>query len=106
MRHIYEQGFYSPNNQQKLQEKLDLVVMPKKGKWSKKDRLIETGEEFVVARKQHSAVESAINALEVHGLDCCPDRYVALAVVAKNIQKLGTTLLLKEKQREARKRKK
>jgi len=29
--------------------------MPKKGKWSKKDRLIETGEEFVAARKQHSA---------------------------------------------------
>jgi len=109
----FDKGFYSPNNQQKLQEKLDLVVMPKKGKWSKKDRLIETGEEFVAARKQHSAVESAINALEVHGLDCCPDhgtdgfdRYVALAVVARNIQKLGTTLLLKEKQREARKRKK
>jgi hypothetical protein len=41
-------------------------------------------------RRQHSAVESAINALEVHGLDRCPDhgikgfeRYVALAVLAK-----------------------
>jgi len=49
------------------------------------------------ARKQHSAVESAINALEVHGLDKCPDhgidafeRYVALAVLSRNIQKLGT----------------
>ena len=37
--------------------------------FSKKDREIETEEEFVAARKRHSSVESAINALEVHGLD-------------------------------------
>jgi IS5 family transposase len=56
----------------------------------------EHSDEFKRARKQHSAVESAINALEVHGLDVCPDhgidgfkRYVALAVVARNIQRLG-----------------
>ena len=47
----------------------------------------------------HSAVESAINALEVHGLDKCPDhgidgfkRYVALSVVARNIQKIGSII--------------
>jgi hypothetical protein len=41
-------------------------------------------------------VESAINALEVHGLDRCPDhaidgfkRYVGMAVVARNLQRLG-----------------
>jgi len=54
---------------------------------------------FQQARRAHSAVESAINALEVHGLDPCPDnglegfkRYVALAVVARYIQILGATL--------------
>ena len=108
----FDKGFYTPANREQLQKTLDKVVMPKKGKWSQKDKAIETEEEFVSARKQHSAVESAINALEVHGLDCCPDqgidgfkRYVALAVVARNIQKLGATLLKEEKLREARKRK-
>jgi hypothetical protein len=56
-------------------------------------------------------VESAINALEVHGLDQCPDhgiqgfeRYVALAVLAKNIHRLGTVLREAQKERLKRKR--
>jgi IS5 family transposase len=56
-------------------------------------------------------VESAINALEVHGLDKCPDRgiegfkrYVALAVVARNIQRLGALLRQQEREAEQRKR--
>ena len=43
-----------------------------------------------------SAVESAINALEHNGLDCCRDqgaqgfeRYVAFAVLARNLQTQG-----------------
>ena len=57
-----------------------------------------------------SAVESAINALEVHGLDRCPDhgvdgfkRYVALAVEARNIQRIGAILTQQQQQREKRK---
>jgi hypothetical protein len=57
-------------------------------------------------KRQHSAVESAINALEVHGLDICRDhgiegfeRYVALAVLSRNIQKLGVILRDQERQR-------
>jgi hypothetical protein len=60
-------------------------------------------------RCQHSAVEPAINALEVHGLDRCPDhgikgfkRYVALAVMARNIQKLGAELRKQERAAEER----
>jgi IS5 family transposase len=56
-------------------------------------------------------VESAINALEVHGLDRCRDsgidgfkRYVALAVVARNIQRLGAVLLEQERERERARR--
>jgi hypothetical protein len=92
----FDKGFYTPQNREALQERLEKVVLPKKGKWSKKDREIETEAEFVAARKCHSSVESAINALEVHGLDRCPDhgiegfkRYIALAIVARNIQKIG-----------------
>jgi len=63
---------------------------------SSKDKVREYDEEFVQAKKQHSAVESAINALQVHGLNKCPDhgidgfeRYAALAVLSRNIQKIG-----------------
>ena len=56
----------------------------------------ESDPEFVSLRKKHAAVESAINALECHGLDRCLDhgiagfkRYVALAVLARNVLRLG-----------------
>jgi len=92
----FDKGFHTPSNQQILKEELKIVVLPKKGKLSVADHERESNPEFVAARQQHSAVESAINALGVHGLDLCPDhslvgfkRYVALAVVARNIQRLG-----------------
>jgi hypothetical protein len=95
----FDKGFYTPTNREALRQLLDLVVLPKKGKLSQHDREIESSEAFRASRRQHSAVESAINALEVHGLDVCPDhgidgfrRYVALAVVARNIHKLGEVL--------------
>jgi IS5 family transposase len=92
----FDKGFHSPENQRELSQRLDRVVLPRKGKLSAKDREIEQSEPFVASRRQHSAVESAINALENHGLDRCRDhglhgfkRYVALAVLARNIQKIG-----------------
>lgn len=94
-----DKGFHSKDNQERLKEIVGLVVLPKKGRLSATDRARESDEEFVELRRQHSAVESAINALEQHGLDVCPDhgivgfkRYVALAVVARNIQRLGAVL--------------
>ncbi|MBT8420460.1 MAG: ISNCY family transposase [Gammaproteobacteria bacterium] len=107
----FDKGFYSPANQVQLAECLELVVLPKKGKLSQADRARETSPEFVCLRRQHSAVESAINALEVHGLDRCPDhgsdgfkRYVALAVVARNIQRLGAVLRQQDADKERRRR--
>lgn len=95
----FDKGFHSPNNHEDLGELLDQVVLPRKGKRSAKVRQIETNEYFIKARRQHAAVESAINALENHGLDRCPDhgitgfkRYVALAVLARNIQILGAAV--------------
>jgi transposase, IS5 family len=94
-----DKGFHSRENQARLKEIVDLVVVPRKGRLSAVDKATETDTEFVRLRRQHSAVESAINALESHGLDLCRDhgikgfkRYVALAVVARNIQRLGAII--------------
>jgi transposase, IS5 family len=106
-----DKGFYSPANQEVLQSRLACVVLPKKGRLSQADQVRQSEPEFVKLRKQHSAVESAINALEVHGLDKCPDhgikgfkRYIALAVVARNIQRLGAVLRQQEQEVAQRKR--
>ena len=103
----WDKGAHSQQNQCDLKELLDLVVLPKKGGLTEAERQRESSPEFKLLRREHSAVESAINALEVHGLDQCPDhgirgfeRYVALAVVAKNIHRLGTVLREQEKQRQ------
>ena len=82
------------------------MVLPRKGRLSKEQALHQSSQTFVQAKRQHSAVESAINALEVHGLDVCPDhglagykRYVALAIVSRNIQKLGALVRDRNRQR-------
>jgi transposase, IS5 family len=109
----FDKGFHSKNIQEELAKLLEQVVLPRKGKLSKQAQEIEGSKEFRQARHKHSAVESAINALEVHGLDRCPDhgvegfkRYIALAVVARNIQRIGSILEQQEKEREERKRRK
>lgn len=99
----FDKGFHSPYNQTKLAAMLDMAVLPRKGKLSAINQEIEKSEAFKAARRRHSAVESAINALENHGLDRCPDhgiegfkRYIALAIVARNIQIIGHMLQQKE----------
>jgi len=86
--------------------------MPKKGKLSKSDAEIEKSDEFIRARKKHSRVESAINALENHGLDICPDhgklgfkRYVSLGILARNIQKIGQLIQKNEQKKQSRRKK-
>ena len=95
----FDKGFHSRPNQEALKSSLDLVALPKKGRLSVADQLRENDPEFVAARRRHSAVESAINGLEHGGLDRCPDhglagfeRYVALAVLARNLHRLGAIL--------------
>lgn len=109
----FDKGFHSRQNQADLKTVLDRVVLPKKGRLSEADKTREYSEEFIASRHQHSAVESAINALEVHGLDKCPDhgitgfeRYVALAVLARNIQKLGAIKRNLDREREPASRRK
>ena len=95
----YDKGFHSKANQINLKTEVPMIVLPRKGKLSIESRKEEGTTEFIRLRRMHSAVESAINALEVHGLDRCPDhglvglkRYVALAVLARNVHRLGVVL--------------
>jgi hypothetical protein len=107
-----DKGFHSPKNQIELRELVDIAVVPKKGKLSESDKARESDPEFKRLRKQHSAVESGINALEVHGLDRCLDhgidgfkRYVALGVLAYNIHRFGALLMKQDLKRQMREQK-
>ena len=108
----FDKGFHSPANQQRLAEVVDFPVLPKKGRRSQQEQAREHSPRFVRLRRQHSAVESAINALEAHGLNRCPDhgiggfkRYVALGVVARNLHRLWAILLAQDAEQEKRRRK-
>ena len=105
----FDKGFHSPANQKELGVILNQVFLPRKGRLSEAAKKIEFSDEFRHARRKHSAVESSINALENHGLDICRDhgihgfkRYVALAIVARNIQIIGHTLQQKALKRKRR----
>ena len=65
----FDKGFHSPSNQRDLTEYLNMVVLPKKGCRTRAEQERESDPEFKAAKRKHSAVESAINALESHGLD-------------------------------------
>jgi len=105
----FDKGFHSPANQRELAQVINFPVLPKKGKRSTAEDEREHDPRFIHLRHRHSAVESAINALEAHGLDRCLDhgldgfkRYIALAVVARNVHRLGAILLKAEAEQERR----
>jgi len=112
----FDKGFYSPANLKDLGERLDHTVLPKKGKLNKKDQEREQDPVFRKARKQHPAVESCINNLEVRGLNRCLsygkegfERHVALSIVSCNLHRIGLILQRKERaklQREQRRKQK
>lgn len=103
----FDKGFWTPNNLKQLSEIVPLVVLPKKGKRSAADAVRESEKEFGKTRKWHAGVESAIHALGAgNGLALCRDkgsdgyrRYLALGVLGRNLQTLGTILLEKERKR-------
>lgn len=108
----FDKGFYSKINKAESEKILRVVILPKKGKLSYEEKENENSEESVRLRHEHSAVESAISALENHGLDRCPDhgiggsgRYVALAISGRNLQVLGNIIRQKEFKRMKKKEK-
>lgn len=105
----FDKGFHSKmnetgkNNRLKIEELGVTSYLPTKGRRNQEDRKRETDKDFIKARKQHPAVESAINALESHGLDRCPDkgednfmRYASMAVTASNLHRIGAIFMAKE----------
>jgi hypothetical protein len=103
----FDKGFWSPSNLQELSGIVPLAVLPKKGKRAGADAEREGAKEFGRLRKWHAGVESAIHALQAgNGLAVCRDkgvegyqRYLALGVLGRNLQRLGTILLEKERKR-------
>lgn len=105
----FDKGFWHRDNKAMLEECVEKVIMPKKGKCNKQEREEESQRQFKLLRNQHSAVESNINELECRGLDRCPDRgygnfkrYIGLAVGAYNLRRIGQELIaIQRKQQEA-----
>ena len=103
----FDKGFWSPSNLQDLSGIVPLAVLPKKGKRSAADAEREGAKEFGRLRQWHAGVESAIHALQAgNGLSVCRDkgiegyqRYLALGVLGRNLQRLGTIFLEKERKR-------
>ena len=104
----FDRGFHSPENRLVLDELLDHNVLPRKGYLSKAGRAREQDPVFVAMRRQHPAIESAINNLEHRGLDRVRAfgadgfaRVVALSIVAFNIHRIGLLLRRKTRRRRA-----
>lgn len=105
----FDKGFWSKSNKEFLRDKVDLLVLPKKGRLNKVEYLEEHAPPFKKNRNRHSAIESNINELEHRGLDRCPDRgfehfkrYIALGVCAYNLRKIGQELIGQQRQAENR----
>lgn len=105
----FDGGFYNPINVKELEKRLEYKVLPKKGKLSAEENEVVRSEKYIKVKMQHSAIESAINALENHGLDVCPDRgldgfkrYVSLAILARNIQVFGSKVQKRKKKEQKR----
>lgn len=105
----FDKGYWHKENKALLAERINTVVMPKKGKPSKQEIQEERTPLFRKLRYKHSAVESNINELEHRGLDRCPDRgfdhfkrYVGLGVCAYNLRKIGAELLAQQWAKEKR----
>jgi hypothetical protein len=104
-----DKGFSAQQDRELLELFIPEVIMPKKGRRSQADQARETQQTFRRLRRQHSAIESDINALEHHGLNRCPDkgwsgfqRYVGFGILAYNLHKIGNRLLAQDRQRHSR----
>ena len=101
----FDKGFWHKDNKKLLEEHVEKVIMPKKGKCNKAEHAEEGQRYFKLLRNKHSAVESNINELEYRGLDRCPDRgypnfkrYIGLAVGAYNLRRIGQELIAIQRQ--------
>ncbi len=100
----FDRGFHSPENQTALAAIVKHLCLPKPGVKQAARQAAEASVTFHRARRRHSGVESAIGALQNgNGLARCRDgtevgfeRYVALAVLGRNLHALGKLLIARE----------
>ena len=69
----FDKGFTRKADRELPELFIPRVIMPKRGRKNAEEAEAESAWKFVALRKAHSAVESAINALEHHGLNRCLD---------------------------------
>lgn len=107
----FDKGFWHNNNKALLEDKVENLVLPKKGKCNKEQAQQEQTPIFKRLRNKHSAVESNINELEHRGLNRCPDkgyahfkRYIGLAVCAYNLRKVGEQIIEQKRLQQIAKR--
>jgi transposase, IS5 family len=104
----FDKGFTRRDDRELLELFIAQVIMPKRGRKNAEEAEAESTKKFVALRKAHSAVESAINALEHHGLNRCLDvgldgyrRYIGYGVLAYNLHVIGRQLLAQRRAAEA-----
>ncbi|MDO8539033.1 MAG: hypothetical protein Q7S40_01220 [Opitutaceae bacterium] len=102
----FDKGFTRAEDRELLSLYVPTVVMPKRGRKTDSDTERESEKKFATLRRQHSAVESDINALEHHGLNRCLDlglagyqRYIGYGVLAYNLHVIGRELLARARAR-------
>ncbi len=95
----FDSEFHSTENRIRLEERLDVNVLPEDDYPNNADQESEQGKEFVAMRPQYLAMESVIKNLERRGLDRVKARgdesfarMVALSVVSFNIHHIGLLL--------------
>lgn len=106
----FDQGFYTPRNLKGLRKIVEVACLPPKGQPSDEVKEQQRTPAYRAARRRHAGIESAIHALVWgNGLVRCRDkglvgfrRYVALGIVGRNLQTLGTILLKRARRAEAR----
>ena len=98
-----DKGFSSKENKELLSLYIEKVIMPKRGRLNKEEKLEESRFQFKKHKNRHSAIESNINELEHRGLNKCLDRKessitrsIGLACVAYNLHKIGQAILRKK----------
>jgi IS5 family transposase len=97
----FDRGFHSPENQEELAKIVPGLCLPKPGSKQSVEQDATESDQFHTAKQRHSGVESAIGALQSgNGLVRCRDqredgfeRYVAVAVLGRNIHALGKLLI-------------
>ena len=105
----FDRGFHSPQNQEQLAQIVNEVCLPKPGSIQSVEQAETASVTFHQAKQRHPGIESAIGALQSgNGLVRCRDvgevgfeRYVALAILGRNLHSLGKLLITKQQPKSA-----